>query len=353
VKIVVALFNIDTQALQYMSADQRVREVSNAVERARDYTSSQGTFWTDPSHLRAIFLAPEYCFARSLPNQKGDHRFGDQRQMDEDYVRNNLRPVFAKLSLGFKNALIVPGTVAWRKSIVPATDGKHGTPQQAAKYRIGKYTQRLQHSVDMSVNQEPDLRNTLDTTVFHNNFKRPDDPRASVNTFRDKIALLQKAHYIAKNTAHCYYNGDEVYKYNKIGDFYEIADPLSANAVNVPNRSTVSGTEVAAGRFSVAGLTFGISICYDQSLSVQDSSVEVKSTMPLQWTAGPVLFHILLSARIDPKAQAANLYDNGYLLSCSSWESLTTVLDARGSKAKRSTTVKTFPGNLKFYKVDV
>jgi hypothetical protein len=44
VKIVVALFNIDTQALQYMSADQRVREVSNAVERARDYTSSQGTF---------------------------------------------------------------------------------------------------------------------------------------------------------------------------------------------------------------------------------------------------------------------------------------------------------------------
>jgi hypothetical protein len=353
VKVVVALFNIDTQKSQYMSADQRVREVSKAVEHAREYTDSQGTFWTDPSHLRAIFLAPEYCFARSLPNQKADHGFGDQRQIDEDYVKNNLRPVFANLSLGFKNALIVPGTVAWRKSIIPATDGKHGTVQQAAKYRIDKYTQRLQHSVDVNVNYKDNPRYTQNSTVFPDDFKRPDDPRTSVNTAGDKIAQLQKAHYIAKNTAHCYYNGDEVYKYNKIGDFYEITDPLTANAVHVPNRSTVSGTEVSAGRFSVAGISFGISICYDQSLSVQDRSVEVKSTMPLQWTAGPVLFHILLSARIDPIAQAANLHDNGYLLSCSSWESLTTVLDARGSRAKRSRTEKLYPGILKLYKVDI
>src|SRR5215469_9172052 len=136
-KVVVALFNLNTQAMQYMSAASRVNHVSAAVEAAKSYTEGLGTaFWKDIHALRAIFLAPEYCFARSLPNLKGDHGFGDQRQMEEDYVKNNLRPVFAKLSSGFKNALIVPGSVAWRKSIVPKTDGKHGTPQQTAQHRI-------------------------------------------------------------------------------------------------------------------------------------------------------------------------------------------------------------------------
>lgn len=353
-KVVVALFNINTQAMQYMSAASRINHVSAAVESAKGYTEGLGTaFWKDMNALRAIFLAPEYCFARSLPKLKGDHGFGDKRQMDEDHVKNNLRPVFAKLSLGFKNALIVPGSVAWRKSIIPKTDGKHGTPQQTAEYRRDKYAKRLQDSAKINMDYNNNPKFSQNTTVFPNDFKRRDDPRVSVDTIGGKIAQLQTAHYIAKNTAHCYYNGNEVYKYNKIGDFYEVANP-TGDAVNMPNSSKVSGTTVGAGRFSVAGFDFGISICYDQSLSVQDSSVQVKAVEPLQHTQGPVFFHILLSAQISPQAWAANLYNDGYLLSCSSAQDCTLVLKQSGAVVDEITAMNiNNVGTLFLYQIDI
>jgi hypothetical protein len=122
--------------------------------------------------------------------------------------------------------------------------------------------------VNVNMSMDPADTCTEHTTVFPNNFMRGDDPRASVDTTKDKVDRLKTARYIAKNTARCYYNGDCVYKYNKIGDFYEVPEQ-NPDTIMVPNRgSKVSGTSVRAGRSSVAGGDFGISICHDQSLSV-------------------------------------------------------------------------------------
>jgi len=340
-RLVIGLFKINTTATQYLSPASRVRNVSDAVEETKSYTEGLGTaFWKDLSALRAVFLAPEYCFARSLPKLQGDHTFGTKRQMEEDYVHNSLRPTFGALSQSFQNALIVPGTVAWRKSILPASTTKYASPQAAAAARINKYQQRIQSSSNVNMPyltnpQDPSTRNfpfTANTTVFPNDFKRKDDPRASVPTIADKVTALQTtAHYIAKNTAHCYYNGDCVYKYNKIGDFYEVSD-ADPSTVMVPNRSTVSGVAVGPGRFRVANLDFGISVCYDQSLSVDNAAMRVLE--PLQSTGGAVDFHLLLSASITPLLANNNLKPGGYLLSCSSAEDCNQVLESNGTKLK-------------------
>jgi hypothetical protein len=278
-----------------------------------------------------------------LPSTKGDHGFGDKRQIEENYVRDTLRPVFGQLSGGFQGALIVPGTVAWRKSILPASTAKHASPQEAAAYRLDKYTKRLESTVDINM-FEPDggMGNypfTQNTTVFPAKYKHTDDTRSTIPTLADKINLLKTAHYIAKNTAHCYLNGNPVCKYNKIGDFYEIPES-NPDTVNVPNRSTVSGTTTGAGRFAADGKDFGISICFDQSLSVQDTSKQVNPLEPIQKTAGPVDFHILLSAYISPRVGDVNLKSGGYLLSCSSKADYNQVIRSDNHKLNHDQTEK-------------
>ena len=326
-RIIVALYKVDTQATQNYSVATRINNVKQALEVHKSYTESIHTaFWKpEYSGLRAVFLAPEYCFARSVPQMHGDHTFGMKRQMEEDYVKDKLRPVFSVLSQNFKNALIVPGTVAWRKSIVPSSKGKHASIEAAEQYRRDKYEQRIQATANINLEYNNNTPFTQNTPVFPTAFKKGDDTRPALPTAASKVQALQTAHYIAKNTAHCYYNGDCVYKYNKIGDFYEVCEDTT-DTVIVPNRaSKVSGVTVGAGRFSVAGLSVGISICYDQSLSVQQAG-PVQVLEPLQQTAVSVDIHILLSAHIPPALGAANLKPGGVLLSCSSSDTCNGVL---------------------------
>ena len=85
------------------------------------------------------------------------------------------------------------------------------------------------------------------------------------------------------------------------------------------------------GRFRVANYDFGISICYDQSLSVQNVGA-VRPLEPLQRSGVAVDFHLLLSASIGPQLGANNLKPGGYLLSCSSDSNYNQVLKADGTK---------------------
>jgi hypothetical protein len=329
-RLVVGLFKVNTQATQNVSVANRVEYVKAAVQELKRYAEPLEKLFKEPDavELRAVFLAPEYAFARSVPRGV-DHAFGQRRQIEEDYVKNTWRPIFEDVSKGFKNALIVPGTVAWRKSATPGEPGKHSSVEEAEEYRRDKYSQRIFGT--RNINLDQGFVFNVDTPVFPVGYKKPSDTRAALPSVRSKVIAMQSAHYIAKNTAHCYYNGKCVYKYNKIGDFYEVCEDTE-DTIIVPNRtSKVSGATVSAGRFSAGGLDFGISICYDQSLSVQNS-MNVNIVEPLQKTAGAVNIHILLSAYIEPDAGSANLKPGGLLLSCSSREKCNVVLFYNGLK---------------------
>jgi hypothetical protein len=213
--------------------------------------------------------------------------------------------------------------------MIPALPGKHGSVEAGEAYRRDKYQKRIQSTVDVNLDEGTVF--DQHTPVFPVAYKKPGDTRPSLPTVASKTQAIKSAHYIAKNTAHCYYNGNCVYKYNKIGDFYEVSEDTD-DTIIVPNRkSKVSGSTVGAGRFSVGGRDVGISICYDQSLSVQDSN-DVNVIEPLQKTAGAVDIHIILSAHIEPFAECANLKPGGLLLSCSSKSEHNKVLFYNGLK---------------------
>jgi predicted amidohydrolase len=304
------LYEVNTQHIQFQSLATRINNLTAAVEAASAYVDralTPGGF----SPLRAIFLAPEYLFSRAiaaaLPSQtssgfrkirfgverRGEQKWGERRQMGEEETVK-LRVRFASLSTAFTNALLIPGSVAWRKLIAS---------QQAQV----KYQNRIKATTNINALETKGQIFTRYTKVFP---ESAESELRYVHSPLDKFNYLETATYAAKNTAHCCFNGATIFKYNKIGDFHEVQD--GPDTVHIP--------AVEAGRFaipSVPSLSFGIAICYDQSLSAQFDQEDGRLwSGNLQYTQAAVDLHVLLSACIEPHLQNSHLKPGGYLLSC-------------------------------------
>jgi hypothetical protein len=315
------LYEVNTQHIQFQSLATRINNLTAAVETASayvDHALTPGGF----SPLRAIFLGPEYLFSRAiaaaLPSQtssgfrkiqfgverSGEQAWGERRQMGEEETVK-LRVKFASLSAAFTNALLIPGSVAWRKLIAN---------QQAQV----KYQNRIRATDKINMLMTQGQVFTPKTKVFPESFES--ESTRYVHSPVDKFNSLKTATYVAKNTAHCCFNGATIFKYNKIGDFHEVQD--GPNTVHVPAGE--------AGRFvipSVPSLSVGIAICYDQSLSAQIDQGAGRLWMGgLQYTQAAVDLHVVLSASIEPNLQNAHLKPGGYLLSCSSHQAYNRVI---------------------------
>jgi predicted amidohydrolase len=334
---VVILYEIDTQYIQFKSLATRINQLTAALVAASAYLDH--AIPAGEMSLRAIFLGPEYLFSRAItamapapgtrgglrkinfgPERPGEHVWGERRQMREEETLA-LRQTLATLSTRFQDVLLIPGSVAWRKQI-------------AGQYARQKYQRRLLNTSDINMALAQDDRFGTHSTVFPTSFEG--DPRRAVLTIQDKIDLLGDgtAVYVAKNTAHCYFNGACIFKYNKIGDFHEVQHGI--DTVHIP-----SGR---AGRFTIPAipwLDFGIAICYDQSLSAQiDGPQGEPFKYALQRTETAVDIHMLLSAHINPFVQNAHLKQGGYLLSCSSAAACNQVLHSNGNSMKAVHTIQ-------------
>jgi hypothetical protein len=167
------LYEVNTQHIQFQSLATRINNLTAAVEAAPVYVDralTPGGF----SPLRAIFLAPEYLFSRAiaaaLPSQtssgfrkirfgverRGEQKWGERRQMGEEETVK-LRVRFASLSTAFTNALLIPGSVAWRKLIASQqAQVKYQNPDQKPpltsmrwrpRARFSPVTQRFSRSL--------------------------------------------------------------------------------------------------------------------------------------------------------------------------------------------------------------
>jgi hypothetical protein len=328
VHTVVVLYEVNTQHIQFQSLATRINGLVEAVQAASEYADMALPQGASP--LRAVFLGPEYLFSRAIAavlpkttgvgfrkvqfgvERRGEQAYGERRQMGEEETYS-LRSKFASLSGAFPDALLIPGSVAWRKRIADA-------------HARVKYQDRIVDSQFVNMAMPGGQPFGPDSTVFPASFEST--PGRPVLTIRDKHKFLKRATYVAKNTAHCYFNGNCIFKYNKIGDFHEVQDVDPRNTVHLP-----AGV---AGRFvipSLAWLHFGIAICYDQSLSYEfDGPDGDLWQTSLQYTADEVDFHVLLSASIQPMLQNANLKPGGHVLSCSSALSYNAVLHQQRGK---------------------
>lgn len=271
--------------------------------------------------LRGIFLAPEYMFSRAISglsynggafrkiqfgtdplvdDRRGEHRFGERRQMEQP-EQEKVRVLFEELSQRCQGLLLIPGTVAWRKPLP--------VDRALRLQKTCQYAGVLFRTADINMEAVPG-RVPVNWPVFNPQYSLT--PQKPVHTPLAKTYKLGTAAYVARNTAYCYLDGQCLFKYNKIGDFHEVFHELTTGP------DTVHIPDSGPGRFRVPGtqLDFGISVCYDQSLTFTDPGTQ--NRYGLQYGATPVDVHVLLSASITPNFGAANLKARGYLLSCSS-----------------------------------
>lgn len=301
-RIKIGLLNYNTQEHQSDALAARMARIAQGMWDLERELSPHVLPGSQP--LRGVLLAPEYMFARPAAGQ--DHAFGEQRQLEQADA-DGVRRAMEALSARYPGILLVPGTVAWRKPV--PQDLENGWARKIPKYTaILEDASRYNSHYGTSGSWDP-----MDWEAFPPADARPGSG-GYVVTARDKVlALTQPGAYVARNTAFCFLNGRCIFKYHKIGDYHEVLHwgANGLDTVNLPSRYP--------GRFKAGGLEFGLSICYDQSLSQMDL-VQGRGFIPqrMQKTADPVDVHILLSAWIPPHVSQVNLKRDGLLLSCSS-----------------------------------
>ena len=311
-KLKVGMLRYDTQRWQSEKTSLRLMRMEVALEEL-EVAMAHDRF--DPSQpLHAVFLSPEYMFARRTPPEFNDHTRAHVRQMEVER-RDKLLDRLRELSVQHPRILIVPGTVAWRKPIDSAQDKFLG--------KITKYATRL-HEASRFNNQHVSGKPLGSYTLFGLEDSLPE--RLPVPTHDAKLDHLLSATYVARNTAYCWLGGRCLYKYHKIGDFYEVIHQGAGgvDTVHVPAREV--------GRFPAVGLDISISICADQSMA-DIQKLESGELVFMQKTRDPVDIHILLSANIQPAVSLANLKPkDSVLLSCSSHDDYNSAWQVSGAR---------------------
>lgn len=344
--LIVALWSINTQGMQQAPLDLRWRVLKKCVEHAYELAlkrlATQGLDLNDKPF--ALFVAPEYLMAQ--PDPSGRHAQGSRRHMDEA-DKDNLLQRFIALSNTCKGMLMIPGTIAWRKSLersgwdvnhMRADHPQWGQPKTVSRYdkAIGSVqfyqqrqgfalTDRLSRALNSGVlapttQQKLDALNQAKALVPHTTAHgyAPNDLR-----------------YMARNTAYVLLDGLVRLKYNKQADFHEIQDGTST--VHIPGKMD--------GRFGIQptnpkqrGIRFGLEVCLDHAY--QTTGKEIAQM-------GKVDVHIITSAQLPTRDANVATVDAGYVVHASSNADYTGV-KSRGwfggnEKPFATETISTFP----------
>src|SRR5262245_58011248 len=80
----VAIYDEDTQANQFRDTDRRKDELEAAIQAAYDWIKTKLDKNREYQFLPdALFVAPEYLFAKETTGSRPDQQIGDVRQIDE------------------------------------------------------------------------------------------------------------------------------------------------------------------------------------------------------------------------------------------------------------------------------
>jgi hypothetical protein len=329
--LIVALWSVDTQAMQHLTLDARWDALKKCVEYAHDVAKGLlgGPLYRLNQQLFALFVAPEYLMARPVPYGQGGHSVGHRRHIDEDQKDIHLSR-HRDLSYNCKGMLLVPGTIAWRKPLersgshVYHMRGNH--PQWGYLKTESRYDKAM-----LSVRNYMERQKTTEAwkTWTADPLDRPvSGPLSSgrvAPTTQQKLNALHQAKYkylgpdeaptyIARNTAYVLLDGDVLFKYHKQGDFHEVL--VGKDTVHIPGKLD--------GRFSVLPtspaqrtIDFGLEICLDHAGGAVERDIK---------NMGLVDVHIITSAKLPTREANVATRSPGYLVHASSSKAYTGVV---------------------------
>jgi len=322
---------LEETSMQSKSIPERIAIVENSLNGFMDIVDEALPFKENEHRLRGIFLAPEYMFAnvkeaitktspstnkvKVVPQQ---HKPQDIRHLDESAMPG-LLDKFQNLSARCRNILIIPGTVAWRRRRSDCQPSGVDQYHQAVTGSVTYFPKPSRAELPSDVNSR-----SLAFREFYGLVPQ---------TYSEKISSFDTADFFAHNTAFVYYNGINVAKYHKIGDYHEV----------LGRKDTIHIPSVQPCRFDCGGMKFGLSICLDDDLHATPHGTHVQ----IQRTSDPVDFHIKLSATAPARIECTNLLPGGFLLSCDADDQVCLVKSATKDIAQFPTKV----ANLRVFKV--
>lgn len=250
-----------------------------------------------------IFVAPEYLFA--YPSKGDNHAYGDQRHLNENDKTNLLKRLEEK-SKNCPGLVIIPGTVAWEKTLWRPDDrANHKKGANANKPKsISRAEKAITAVADYAKNFKSGNLNAPLSGPHQNH---------QATTTKNKLDLLELQMFdpyawirIARNTAYILYEGKTLLKYNKKADFHEVL--TGNNVVHIPGKHP-GRFELPLGDLSLRPISCGIEICLDHAFDTLEKSIPPN---------GAVDIHILVSAWIQPKPCVGTVKPGGYMVHASS-----------------------------------
>lgn len=325
--LLVGLLHWDTFNRQILMIEERHELIKAAVESLAEQANGK----------QYILVAPEYFYSRPLANAFETHIVGVNHERDfmnyldkcyhqfykenKRYFPGSIRQVeetqyreivsfLESLSSQHPNLILFPGTIAHREAIK-----KEAYPSHTLRKRIGENIRYISDRVDP---EEPGLAINDGNLGFYLNKSR---------TNEEKISFLKKFKYIAKNTALCFFQGQQVFSQDKVYNFGEIKEGYSKRLAEIkdwgkePNPETIflpGEYQGSVGRIN--GLSFAIDICADHPRSFLKNSLEQKKDEQL------VNLHILQSAFLSGKLKSQCQAIDGYFIHASSELEYNTVI---------------------------
>jgi hypothetical protein len=367
----VALWSRATDKRQFDINEKRLEDLREALGACQSFFARVGK----GQNVRGLFVAPEYFFAATNAGlaDRSFHLRG-VIETEKDYIVQQLLAISKKPE--FRGVLIIPGTIAWWKSLDrtpdqnfkrdPATNER--TRQLKADISADGRKRSVSNAIDKARRagagtgcriatetlRQRVRESKLPRTTPYPADKKPPNPMANLQdvdwdvavevdrvlqddtqlalygpinllargnpSTLDSYNLLQAgtAERVLKNTAFVFLDGKIVFKYNKMNDFHEA---LSGDGKLIfcpgskPGFTTINGIDV------------GLEICLDHAVGALQKSLTLAN-------APSVHLHIVTSASVE--WFPAMIKDNGYYIHASSERGNTAVaqwkVDASGSR---------------------
>jgi hypothetical protein len=343
IELAVALWNRDTFKKQMGTNPQRVQALQDAIEAC---DMQFGRILNRNQAIKGIFLSPEYYFAGDKAGLgKADGSFHERCISEAD--KDGIVASMLALSRRFPKVLIIPGTIAWSKSLVraPGQEFKRD-PETNQRTAVLKTTatriEALRTTLQASYNAGGSVGGRMPTELLKtrvrqdlaagspNGLVSPGDVAQVVNAIMSQpLALIDAtlidvfgtnvgmyktnpnqvdswnliaagtATSVMKNTAFLFLNGRIRFKYNKRNDYHEAVSETG---------SIVFCPGVKSGYTTIEGIDIGIEICLDHAVGQL-----INTPLP---ASGQPMIHIVTSAAVQPSPSPVRL--DGYFIHASS-----------------------------------
>ncbi|GGF47213.1 hypothetical protein GCM10007301_03250 [Azorhizobium oxalatiphilum] len=322
---VVGLWSVATPAGDFTASamQQRISDLERALTAFRSHVNRQKL--PSAQKIKGIFVAPEYYLAQVNAMSVSNSRVVERTISVPD--RNSAVGRIAQISKTFPEILIIPGTIAWKKTFARAEDDY-------------KLTDRRKRALDhmgyfFDLDSQQELPGMRAGTLSHKGvdlFRPSATDRThmiagstEINTTVGKKTFHHrgKVLYYMRNTAYVFLDGQNVYSYHKSGDYYESVN--TSETVFIPSRKPP--VKVLPVR-EAQEMSFGFEICLDHNIGM------LQRHLKEQGIPAPD-FHIISSATVTNDTNKMCMRNGGYVLHASSYMGNTGVFaNRRGLKTE-------------------